>query len=103
MIEPAFQFSRYQHRRKGAIVELCAQKGWRLVALHVRTTHLHIIVGADVAPELILQACKAYATRALKGIQGRVRASAIHYGLDGQGTRMEVYTGDGRPQDPPIS
>ena len=34
----------------------------------VRTTHLHIIVDADVAPELILQACKAYATRALKGM-----------------------------------
>ena len=32
-------------------------------------THLHIVVDADVAPERILQACKAYATRALKGIQ----------------------------------
>ena len=66
----------------------------------VRTTHLHIIVGADVAPELILQACKAYATRALKGIQGKVLASAINYVLDGQGTRMEVYAGDGRTRSP---
>ena len=66
----------------------------------VRTTHLHIIVDADVAPERILQACKAYATRALKGIRVRVLASAIHYVLDGQGTRMEVYAGDGRARSP---
>ena len=62
-----------------------------------------MVVDADVSPELILQACKAYATRALKGIQGRGLASAIHYVLDGQGTRMEVYAGDGRAQDLPIS
>ena len=124
MIEPAFQLSRYQDRRAvgDAIVELCAQKGWWLAALHVRTTHLHMVVDADVAPERILQACKAYATRALKGMcevpnhkywtrsgdirrlhAGRVLASAIHYVLDGQGTRMEVYAGDDRAQDPPIS
>ena len=124
MIEPAFQLSRYQDRRavRDAIVELCAQKGWWLAALHVRTTHLHMVVDADVSPERILQACKSYATRALKGMcevpnhkywtrsgdirrlhAGRVLASAIHYVLDGQGTRMEVYAGDDRAQDPPIS
>ena len=73
-------------------------------------------------PGARLQACKAYATRSLKGMcevpnhkywtrsgdirrshAGRVLASAIHYVLDGQGTRMEVYAGDGRAQDPPIS
>ena len=71
MLEPDFQLSRSQDRRavRDAIVELCAQKGWWLVALHVRTTHVHMVVDADVAPELILQACKAHATRALKSIQ----------------------------------
>ena len=78
-----------------------------------------MVVDADVAPERILQACKAYATHTLKGIYevpnhkywtrsgdirrlhaGRVLASAIHYVLDGQGTRMEVYAGDNRAQDP---
>ena len=50
-------------------MELCAQKGWWLAALHARTTHPHLVVDADVAPERILQACKAYASRALKGMQ----------------------------------
>ena len=129
MIEPAFQLSRHQDRRavRDAVVELCTQKGWWLTALFinttkVRTTHLHLVVDADVAPERILQACKAYATRSLKGMHevpkdkywtrsgeirrlhaGRALASAIHYVLNGQGTQMEVYAGDDRAQDPPIS
>ena len=124
MIEPAFQLSRHQGRRavRDAIVELCAQKGWWLAALHVRTNHLHMVVDADAAPERVLQACKAYATRALKGLYevprdkywtrsgdvrrldvGRALASAIHYVLDGQGTQMEIYAAEDRVQHPPIS
>ena len=49
-----------------AIAALCAQKGWPLEALHVRTTHVHLIVATDGPPERALQACKAFATRALK-------------------------------------
>ena len=88
---------------------------------HVRTTYLHIVVDAEVTPERILQACKAYATRTLKGLHevpnhkywtrsgdirrlhaGKALASAIHYVLNGQGTQMEVYAVDDREQDPPI-
>ena len=89
MIEPDFQLSRYQTGRliRDAMVEFCVQKGWWLVALHEEPpTFLGLSMRIS---ELILQACKAYATLAFKGIQGRVRASAIHYELDGQGTRME--------------
>ena len=49
-----------------AIAAVCAQKGWPLEALHVRTTHVHLIVATDGPPERALQACKALATRALK-------------------------------------
>ena len=78
-----------------------------------------MVVDADAAPERILQACKAYATRALKSMyevpkdkywtrSGDVRrldaaralASAIDYVLNGQGTQMEVYAGDDRSQNP---
>ena len=82
-----------------------------------------MVVDAEVAPERILQACKAYATRTLKGLHevptnhnywtrsgdirrlhaGKALANAIHYVLNGQGTQMEVYAGDDRAQDPPIS
>ena len=81
-----------------------------------------MVVDADAAPERILQACKAYATRALKGMYevprdkywtrsgdvrrldvGRALASAIHYVLDGQGAQMEIYAAEDRVQHPPIS
>ena len=80
-----------------------------------------MVVDADAAPERILQACKAYATRALKGLYevprdkywtrsgdvrrldvGRALASAIHYVLDGQGAQMEIYAAEDRVQHPPI-
>ena len=34
-----------------AIQEVCAHRGWRLLAAHVRTTHVHTVVEAEVPPE----------------------------------------------------
>jgi len=49
-----------------AIVEVCRHRGWRLIALHVRRTHLHAVVAADVTPERVMNDFKAYATRRLR-------------------------------------
>jgi REP element-mobilizing transposase RayT len=48
-----------------AIREVSAHRGWNLLAVHVRTNHVHTIVEADVRPEKILNDFKAYASRAL--------------------------------------
>jgi REP element-mobilizing transposase RayT len=32
---------------RDAIVALCREKGWRLMALHVRTNHVHVVIGVD--------------------------------------------------------
>ncbi|HXG08182.1 MAG TPA: transposase, partial [Gemmataceae bacterium] len=51
---------------QAAVIEVCAYRGWTLLALHVRTTHVHALVAAPIAPEKILNDFKAYATRRLR-------------------------------------
>ena len=48
---------------KAAIVETCEIRQWGLLALNVRTNHVHSVVAAAVAPERVLNALKANATR----------------------------------------
>lgn len=56
-----------------AIVNVCRYKNWGLLAAHVRTTHVHVIVAAEVAPELAMNAFKAYATRAMNQVRPGTR------------------------------
>ena len=46
--------------------EVCAQRAWRLHALHVRVTHVHAVVGARHAPERVMNDLKAYSTRRMR-------------------------------------
>ena len=46
-----------------AIQEVCAHRGWGLLAAHVRTTHVHTVVEAEVPPQRVMSDCKAYASR----------------------------------------
>jgi len=41
------------------------RRGWILLALNVRTNHVHVVVSAPTRPELALEAFKAFATRGL--------------------------------------
>ncbi len=49
-----------------AIEEVARYRAWSLDALAVRTNHIHIVVGADAAPEKVVVDFKAYATRGLR-------------------------------------
>jgi REP element-mobilizing transposase RayT len=49
-----------------AIREVCVYRGYNLRALNIRTNHVHTVVSAQVAPELIMNGFKAYATRLLR-------------------------------------
>ena len=45
---------------------MCDRRGWRLLAVAARTTHIHVVVNApDVAPERVMQQLKAWSTRAV--------------------------------------
>jgi hypothetical protein len=99
----------------GSSGENCAYHGWILLAAHVRSTHVHAIVEAEVEPEKTLSVFKAYASRRLNpggfDAAGRKRwsrhgstcwlwsdddvRSAIRYVVDEQGDAMAVFIGDG--------
>jgi len=48
-----------------AIWEVCEHRGWDLLAAHVRSTHLHVVVTADAPPERVMNDFKSYSSRAL--------------------------------------
>ncbi len=48
-----------------AIRETCRHRRWSLLAVHVRSTHVHVVVHGMNAPERLMNDFKAYASRAL--------------------------------------
>jgi REP element-mobilizing transposase RayT len=91
-----------------AIREVCRVRGWNLLAAHVRMTHVHAVVDADVEPEKVMNDFKAYASRRLNRLEPRVRrwarhgstrylwdreqvSAAIRYVIGGQGEVMAVF------------
>lgn len=49
-----------------AIREACTHREWRLLALCVRTNHVHVVVSADAGPEKVMQDLKSWATRGIR-------------------------------------
>ena len=103
-----------QRRREAvldALQERCSEKQWVLLAAHVRTTHVHIVLGADIRPERIMNDLKSYASRYLNRMgldepdrkrwarHGSTRwlwkredvSAAIRYLVDEQGLAMAVF------------
>jgi REP element-mobilizing transposase RayT len=97
-----------------ALAEVCSHRGWNLLAGHVRTNPVHVIVEAEVPPEKVMSVFKAYASRALNRLDGKepgrrrwarhgstrwlwrdqdVR-EAIRYVVEQQGEPMAVFLGD---------
>jgi REP element-mobilizing transposase RayT len=97
-----------------AIQEVCLHRGWSLLAAHVRTTHVHVVVEAGEKPEKVMNAFKSYASRRLNQTEtegqdrkrwarhGSTRwlnhrddiAAAMTYVIDGQGDAMAVFVAD---------
>jgi REP element-mobilizing transposase RayT len=48
-----------------AIRQHAGFRGWSLLAAHVRSNHVHIVVAGDARPERMMTEFKAYASRAL--------------------------------------
>ena len=94
-----------------ALQERCLQQQWKLLAAHVRTNHVHLVVEAEVGPERIMNDVKSYASRCLnhKGMDEPARkrwarhgstrwlwkpehvSAAIRYVVDEQGEPMAVF------------
>ena len=98
-----------------AIAEVCKHRAWGLLAAHIRSTHAHVVVDAEVRPEKVMSDLKSYASRRLSGlgVDGPDRRrwarhgstlwlksdedvrTAIRYVVDGQGEPMAVFVADG--------
>ena len=102
-----------------AVRRHCGVRHWHLLAAHVRTNHIHLVVTGDAAPERMQTEFKAYSTRALNDAhpheRGRSRwarhgstrwlnteaaiLGANHYTLYEQGEPMAVYPAPVTPDD----
>ncbi|MGJ5817140.1 transposase [Paludibaculum fermentans] len=100
------------------IRKTCEAKTYELLAAHIRTTHLHVILEAPSDPSSCMGALKLACTKALRDAclagaeeniwahYGHIRildapfaiAKAINYVLEGQGSPMETYC-SGRTRD----
>jgi REP element-mobilizing transposase RayT len=48
-----------------AIQQVCAHRQWKLLAAHVRMTHVHAVVEAEAKPVKVMNDFKSYASRRL--------------------------------------
>ena|GEM_PF-275828 len=64
--QPLILGARHRGSVNAAIRETCDIRNWRLLALNVRTNHVHAVVNADRDSESVLVALKANATRQLR-------------------------------------
>ncbi len=94
-----------------ALRERCSDRQWSLLAAHVRTNHVHIVVAADARPERVMNDLKSYASRCLNRLgldepdrkrwarHGSTRwlwkpqnvSAALRYVVDEQGHPMSVF------------
>jgi REP element-mobilizing transposase RayT len=103
------------HQRRQAVLESVSDvvryRGWYLLAAHVRTNHVHVVLDADIEPEIVMNTLKAYASRKLNGLgidkgdrrrwarHGSTRrlwtaeqvSAAVSYVVSGQGEPMAVF------------
>lgn len=98
-----------------AIQGHCSYRGWNLLAAHVRSNHVHLIVEAGTSPEKIMNESKSYSSRELNQRAGErpgrkrwarhgstrwlwndddVRG-ALQYVIEGQGEPMALFVADG--------
>jgi len=49
-----------------AVREVCCHRGWTLLAINVRTNHVHVVVSAGCESKKVLNDFKVYATRRMR-------------------------------------
>jgi REP element-mobilizing transposase RayT len=65
-----------------AVREVCSYCGWSLLAAHMRSTHVHVVVETEMRPEKVMSDFKSYASRGLNrmGRDGSDRRRWAHHG-----------------------
>jgi REP element-mobilizing transposase RayT len=114
MHQPPYQMD--EPRRRAvleAIIDRCALQDWGLVAAHIRSNHVHVIVQGKDSAEFVMTRLKTAASRRLNelGFEDRTRKRwarhgstrmlfteasvqhAVRYVLEGQGEAMSAFQG----------
>src|ERR1700682_994243 len=47
------------------LLERCSNRAWRLLAAHVRTSHVHVVAEAEARPERVMNNLRSHASRYL--------------------------------------
>ena len=99
------------------IREVSRHRGWKLWAVHVRTNHVHIIVGGSANPDKMMVDFKAWCSRRVRETLGEPNGrerwiehgstrylwteetlrAKIEYVLNGQGEPMARFDGSSEP------
>lgn len=64
--DPVVLDSAQRHVVERTVRDHLAFRGWRLLALNVRTNHVHLVASGTVPPERIMDQCKSWCTRRLR-------------------------------------
>ncbi|PWU05735.1 MAG: hypothetical protein C5B51_13845 [Terriglobia bacterium] len=83
MDQPPYEMDRTRREAVlAAMRERCAEHQWHLLAAHVRTNHVHIVVEAETRPERIMNDLKSYASRYLNqlGVDASFRKRWARHG-----------------------
>jgi REP element-mobilizing transposase RayT len=112
MVQPPYSMDKSRRQVVlESLVERCSNRSWTLLAGHVRTNHVHLVIEADPRPERVMNDLKSFASRRLNemGFDGADRkrwarhgstrwlwkreavSAAIQYVIDQQGEKMAVY------------
>ncbi len=112
MRQPAYRMD--ERRRQAvlaALVHRCSDMDWALLAAHVRTNHVHVVISAEATPERLMNDLKSFASRRLNQLgfdqpyrkrwarhgsshwlwKQEAVLAAIHYVTEKQGEKMGVY------------
>jgi REP element-mobilizing transposase RayT len=115
MDQPPYELD--EPRRQAVLdgtIDRCIRQEWHLLAAHVRTNHVHVVVQAEDKPEFVMTQLKSAASRRLNdlGFDDRTRKrwarhgstrrlfndesvqQAIRYVIDGQGEPMSTFLAD---------
>jgi REP element-mobilizing transposase RayT len=112
MDQPPYSMDQPQRQAVlASLVERSLNRKWTLLAAHVRTKHVHVVIAAEDRPERVMNDLKSFASRRLNELgfdtadrkrwarHGSTRwlwkreavSAAIQYVIEKQGEPMAVY------------
>jgi REP element-mobilizing transposase RayT len=114
MDQPPYRMDeRRRHAVLEAVIDRCTRHDWRLLAAHIRTNHVHVVLESENKPEFVMTQLKCASSRRLNELgydhPARKRWArhgstqwlftresvqhAIRYVLEGQGEPLSTFRG----------